>query len=307
MIEVNNIVKKFGGITAVNDISLKAGKGEIFGIVGPDGAGKSTLLRIIASIMKPDNGNVILDGTDIHKNAFTARENIAYMPQRFGLYEELTVEENINFFGRIFGMNGKNIEKRKENLYKFSHLEPFKNRLAGRLSGGMKQKLGLACALIHQPQLIILDEPTNGVDPVSRREFWKILYDLLSGGVSVIISTAYLDEAERCGKICFLYKGNLISEGTPEEIKNSIGKSLIVVITSDPRKSEKLLRERGEFSNIILTGNSLRVFTDNIKKAKESLKSILPEQDINILSMSESDATLEDCFVELLSGDGKIS
>jgi len=219
VIAVKNITKRFGDITAVDDLSFEIRKGEIFGIVGPDGAGKSTLLRMMSGILRPNGGVVEINGKSIQSNLYRIKENLAYMPQRFGLYEDLTVEENIFFFGRLFGVSKKEINARIPALYEFSRLEPFKDRLAGKLSGGMKQKLGLACSLIHSPDLILLDEPTNGVDPVSRREFWKILYTLLGEGVTIVVSTAYLDEAERCNRVAMMNNGKFFRNGKPSDIK----------------------------------------------------------------------------------------
>ncbi len=219
MIEVQSLSKSFEGKKAASNLSFNVKKGEIFGIVGPDGAGKSTLLRMLASILRPDQGSITLEKVSIFENPFLTKEKIAYMPQRFGLYEDLTVEENMIFFSKLFNVSRKDRLKRMKRLYEFSHLEPFRTRLAGKLSGGMKQKLGLACSLIHQPQILLLDEPTNGVDPVSRREFWKILYDLLGEGVTILVSTAYLDEAERCNRLALMYEGRFIALGSPDEIK----------------------------------------------------------------------------------------
>ena len=222
MIIGKGISKKFGSITAVDSLDFEIVQGEIFGIVGPDGAGKSTLLRLISTILKPDHGEITISGKNIYDDPFSIKEKLSYMPQRFGLYEDLTVEENIYFFGRLYGMSKKEIHKNIKRLYEFSRLGQFKERLAGKLSGGMKQKLGLMCSLIHMPEIILLDEPTNGVDPVSRREFWEILYELLSEGVTIIVSTAYLDEAERCNRVAMMHGGRFIRLGRPKEIRSGI-------------------------------------------------------------------------------------
>jgi len=195
VIEVANISKRFGEIVAVDSLGFTVNRGEIFGIVGPDGSGKSTLLRMISSILVPYRGSITIGGMDVQKNPIAVKERLAYMPQRFGLYEDLTVEENIFFFGRLFLLSRREIRNKLDTLYGFSRLGPFKDRLAGKLSGGMKQKLGLVCSLVHTPEVLLLDEPTNGVDPVSRREFWDILYELLAKKVTIIVTTAYLDEA----------------------------------------------------------------------------------------------------------------
>ena len=239
MISASDITKKFKNSTAVDSLSFRVGRGEIFGIVGPDGAGKSTLLRILAAIMKPDMGRVEINGLDIYSHSFAVKENLAYMPQRFGLYEDLTVEENIFFFGRMFGVRGRDIISRLDMLYGFSGLGPFNKRLAGKLSGGMKQKLGLACCLVHAPDLMLLDEPTNGVDPVSRREFWRILYELLGRGVTIVVSTSYLDEAERCNRIGLMYRGSFIRLGEPKEIRGrhrSLEEFFLTTLSGEKKK-----------------------------------------------------------------------
>ncbi len=304
MISVNNITKNFGGISALSDLTFTVNKGEIFGIVGPDGAGKSTLLRLISGILYPDKGSITINDVNVHENTFRIKENLAYMPQRFGLYEDLTVEENLFFFGRLFGVKKKGIAERVIKLYDFSRLGPFKNRLAGNLSGGMKQKLGLACSLIHSPDIILLDEPTNGVDPVSRREFWKILYDLLTEGVTIIVSTPYLDEAERCTRVALMYSGRLLTLGTPSEIKSTVKDSLLEVISTDVWEVEKILRTNEKYGNIIREGNAIKLFTDDHEKAKKEINRLLIKNGINAKSILKTTPTLENCFIEIISKGG---
>ena len=218
-IKAVNLTRKFGDLTAVNNLNLEVEEGEIFGLVGPDGAGKSTTMRLLTSILDPTSGEAWVYGKHVVKEAETLKDNIAYMSQRFGLYEDLTVIENVNFYADIFCVPPEQRPAKIKELLGFSGLTPFKERFAGKLSGGMKQKLGLACALIHTPKVLFLDEPTNGVDPVSRRDFWRILYDLLKEKVTILYSTSYLDEAERCKKVGFLHKGKLLKCNTPDAIK----------------------------------------------------------------------------------------
>ncbi|MBM3244363.1 MAG: ABC transporter ATP-binding protein [Candidatus Omnitrophica bacterium] len=215
-----NLTRKFGSLTAVNGLNLDIPEGEIFGLVGPDGAGKTTTMRLLTGILEPTGGEAWVYNKHVVKEAEPLKENIAYMSQRFGLYEDLTVLENINFYADIYCVSGKQRSDKIEQLLGFSGLIPFKKRLAGKLSGGMKQKLGLACALIHTPKVLFLDEPTNGVDPVSRRDFWKILYDLLKEKVTILYSTSYLDEAERCRRVGLIHKGSLLNCDTPDNIKS---------------------------------------------------------------------------------------
>jgi ABC-2 type transport system ATP-binding protein len=219
VIKATNLTRKFGTLTAVDELNLDIPEGEIFGLVGPDGAGKTTTMRLLTGILDPTSGEGWVYGKHIQKEAEILKDNIGYMSQRFGLYEDLTVIENILFYADLFGVTGKDRPEKVEKLLGFSNLTPFKDRLAGKLSGGMKQKLGLACALIHTPRVLFLDEPTNGVDPVSRRDFWRILHELLKEKVTVLYSTSYLDEAERCKRVGLLNKGKLLRCDTPDAIK----------------------------------------------------------------------------------------
>jgi ABC-2 type transport system ATP-binding protein len=218
-IKAVGLTRKFKDNVAVNKLDLSVEEGEIFGLVGPDGAGKTTTMRLLTGILTPTEGEGWVYNKHIVKESESLKENIAYMSQRFGLYEELTVLENINFYADVFCVAKQNREAIIEKLLGFSGLLPFKQRLAGKLSGGMKQKLGLSCALIHTPKVLFLDEPTNGVDPVSRRDFWKILYDLLKEKVTILYSTSYLDEAERCRRVGLIHKGHLLRCDTPDNIK----------------------------------------------------------------------------------------
>lgn len=218
-IKALGLTRKFDELVAVDNLNLQVETGEIFGLVGPDGAGKTTTLRLLTGILDPTAGNAWVDDKHVVKQAEQLKENIAYMPQRFGLYEDLTVIENINFYADVYCVPRKQRAAKINELLGFSGLLPFKTRLAANLSGGMKQKLGLACALIHTPKVLFLDEPTNGVDPVSRRDFWQILYKLLEQKVTIFLSTAYLDEADRCSKIGLLHKGKLLRCDLPANIK----------------------------------------------------------------------------------------
>jgi ABC-2 type transport system ATP-binding protein len=222
-IKASGLTRKFGDNTALSGLDLEVEEGEIFGLVGPDGAGKTTTMRLLTGILEPTSGEGWVYGKHIVKESEALKDNIAYMSQRFGLYEEMTVLENINFYADVFCVPKKDRQQVIDKLLGFSGLIPFKQRFAGKLSGGMKQKLGLACALVHTPRVLFLDEPTNGVDPVSRRDFWKILYDLLKEKVTIFYSTSYLDEAERCRRIALIHKGRLLRCDTPGSIKKEIG------------------------------------------------------------------------------------
>ncbi len=219
-VSVDNVSVYFGAEAAVRNVSFTMDRGTIFGLVGSDGAGKSTLMRIIATIIKPASGVIRIDDLDVVSAKRQVKRFIGYMPQRFGLYQDLTVDENIDFFMNIYGIHGDERKKRKERYLGFSNLLPFLDRQAGKLSGGMKQKLGLACVLVHEPQMLILDEPTNGVDPVSRREFWDILNQMRLSGMTILLSTAYLDEGEKCDRIGLMHRAHLLDKASPAEIRS---------------------------------------------------------------------------------------
>jgi len=221
MVEVKNVTMHFDNVEAIKDISLNIASGDVLGLVGSDGAGKSTLLRLIATMIKPVQGEIYINGLNVVSEKQKIKNIIGYMPQRFGLYQDLTVEENMQFFMDIFDVPRKERKTRREKYLGFSNLLPFTDRLAGNLSGGMKQKLGLACVLVHEPQLLILDEPTNGVDPVSRHEFWEILDNMQKEGMTIIVSTAYLDEGEKCNNVGLMHKSILLDMATPVVIRGS--------------------------------------------------------------------------------------
>lgn len=220
-IRIQSVFRRFADVTALEDLSLDIPRGSLFGLVGSDGAGKSTLLRMIATMIPPTSGQILVNGIDAVSGRREIKNLIGYMPQRFGLYQDLTVAENLAFFMDVFGITGAERVKRRERYLGFSNLLPFVDRLAGNLSGGMKQKLGLACVLVHQPSLLILDEPTNGVDPVSRQEFWEILLEMKREGMTIVVSTAYLDEGEKCDQLALMHRGRVLEVAGPGEIRAS--------------------------------------------------------------------------------------
>ncbi len=303
MITAVDLTKTFGDIRAVDSLNFTVNRGEIFGIVGPDGSGKSTLLRMISSILIPDSGSITINAVNVRENPFTIKENLAYMPQRFGLYEDLTVEENIFFFGRLFLLSHREIRKKLDSLYGFSRLGPFKDRLAGKLSGGMKQKLGLVCSLVHTPEVLLLDEPTNGVDPVSRREFWDILYELLGQGVTIVVTTAYLDEAERSNRVALMYRGRFIRLGKPKSIRNELHQKMLHIIVDNPRGAEAALKKDGGMK-IIRTGNSIRIFTGTMQKTKREVEHLMKKSRVGILSVEVAMPRLEDSFIDIITREG---
>jgi ABC-2 type transport system ATP-binding protein len=223
IIETRDLTRKFGDLTAVDRLNLSVSKGEIFGLVGPDGAGKTTTLRMLCGLMDPTSGSARVAGHDAARQSQAVKDRIGYMAQRFGLYQDLTVKENMVFYADLFGIAGQQREQLTLRLMRMTRMEPFGERPAGKLSGGMKQKLALMCTLLHKPEILLLDEPTNGVDPVSRRDFWAILYELLKDGITILMTTAYLDEAERCNRVALMHRGRLIRCSPPEVMKREMG------------------------------------------------------------------------------------
>ncbi|MBV9743399.1 MAG: ABC transporter ATP-binding protein [Acidobacteriia bacterium] len=223
IIETQGLTRRFGPLTAVDHLDLTVSEGEIFGLVGPDGAGKTTTLRLLCGLMNPSEGGARVAGYDVVAESQAVKDQIGYMAQRFGLYADLTVQENMDFYADLFGIVGPERTQLQAHLLRMTRMEPFRGRQAGRLSGGMKQKLALICTLLHKPRILFLDEPTNGVDPVSRRDFWTNLYQLLKDGITILMTTAYLDEAERCNRVGLMHRGKLIRCGAPEAVRASTG------------------------------------------------------------------------------------
>ncbi len=299
-VRTDNLSKEFNGMPAVCRLNLEVQPGEIFGLVGPDGAGKTTIMRLLTSIMEPSSGDAWVQGLHSVRDAEAIKEKIGYMSQRFGLYADLTVQENVDFYADIYGVPRRGREKTIDELLSFSALTPFKKRFAGNLSGGMKQKLGLACALIHTPEVLFLDEPTNGVDPVSRRDFWRVLYQLRQKGVTIVVSTAYLDEAERCSRLGLLHQGNLLSVGSPREIKSLMKGQLLVVRSSHPREAAQLLQEVLREEHITLFGDRIHVITDAPESSRTSITHTLSGSAYTLHSISDQEPSLEDVFVSML-------
>lgn len=300
-ISTSDLTKRFPGVLAVNRLRFEAHAGEIFGLVGPDGAGKTTTLRMLAGILAPDSGSATVAGCDIVRNPETAKAHLSYMPQRFGLYEDLTVEENIRFYADVFGVPRADREARSRQLLDAAGMSPFTNRLAGKLSGGMKQKLGLVCALIHRPRVILLDEPTNGVDPVSRRDFWRILYSLLEEGIAILMSTAYLDEAERCHRVALLHQGRLLFCETPAELKTHFRGTVLSVVSPEPRRARAALAGADGVLNALLVGDGVHLVVDDATHRVPELRATLQAAGLPFDRMEEVVPTIEDLFVAATS------
>lgn len=281
---------------ALSDLSFSVGKSEIYGVIGPDGAGKSTLFRILSSLILPDSGTVTINGHDVAQEYKTIRQIIGYMPQRFSLYQDLSVEENLKFFATVFNTTIDENYHLIKDIY--GQIEPFKHRRAGALSGGMKQKLALSCALIHRPKVLILDEPTTGVDPVSRKEFWDILKQLKGMGMTILVSTAYMDEASRCDRISLMFGGNFIATNTPQCIIENYKKSLWAVQTNRLSKSLPDIREYNGVKSCFTFGN-IHHITVNDNFSPESLTAYLSNKGYSCIEIYPIKPSVEDCFMAI--------
>jgi ABC-2 type transport system ATP-binding protein len=306
-ISLAELTKRFPGVVAVDHLSFTARTGEIFGLVGPDGAGKTTTLRMLAGVLQPDSGSAMVAQCDVVRDPEGAKHHLSYMPQRFGLYEDLTVDENIRFYADLFGVQRRQREARALSLLQAAGMSEFRRRLAGKLSGGMKQKLGLVCALIHHPKVILLDEPTTGVDPVSRRDFWRILYNLVAEGVSILTSTAYLDEAERCHRVGLLHQGKLLFCDTPGNLKNQLGKAVLAIISTEARRVRAELQAANGVSTLMLTGDGVHVVADSAGRASE-FAAQLKRAAIPFDEVVQVTPSIEDLFVDAVTrGEGRVA
>jgi ABC-2 type transport system ATP-binding protein len=300
IIEARGLRRTFGATVALDALDLTVATGEIFGLVGPDGAGKTTTMRMLTGILTPTAGTARVAGCEVQRDSERLKDEIGYMSQRFGLYPDLTVAENIDFYADVYGVPRRGRAERVDRLLGFSNLTPFRQRQAGNLSGGMKQKLGLACALIHTPRVLFLDEPTNGVDPVSRRDFWRILYQLVRDGVTLFVSTAYLDEAERCNRVALLHEGRLIGLGTPDEVKAMMPGALFEVRTADPRRAAAVLRERFPGRPVGLFGDRVHLTVAQADGAEAETRAALQSAGLELTSLRRIEPTLEDVFIAVI-------
>jgi ABC-type multidrug transport system ATPase subunit len=296
-IEATGVFKSFGATKALEDISFNVNEGEVFGFIGPDGAGKTTLFRIITSLLLPEKGKMSVLGLDVVSEYRELRKNIGYMPGRFSLYQDLSVEENLNFYATVFGTTVAENYDLISDIY--SHIEPFRKRLAGQLSGGMKQKLALSCALIHKPRLLVLDEPTTGVDAVSRSEFWDMLGKLRPNNITIIVSTPYMDEAVRCDRVALIQSGKLLSIDTPRKIREGFSKRLFTVKSSEKYRLIKTLRQNPDVITAYPFGDSMHV-TLKGDAGEELLSRYLLNEGFRDAVISEAEAGIEDRFLELM-------
>ena len=300
-ISTKGLARSFGQVTAVAGLDLDVHRGEMFGLVGPDSAGKSTAIRLLCGILKPTGGEGRVLGIDLTTEAERIKSRIGYLSQNFTLYGDLTVDENIEFFAEIHGVDG--FRKRRDELLDFTRLAPFRKRLAQALSGGMKKKLALACTLIHTPEIIFLDEPSTGVDPVSRGEFWNILSGILEQGVTILMTTPYLDEADRCHRIALMHKGRIIRTGTPDEVKAALPGKVFRIECANLGKAYKALKQKRPSASLVLYGDRLNFWT--LKGEQDARESVawLDQEGLGPIRISEIPPSLEDVFVALMSSE----
>ncbi len=299
ILTASGLTKRFGDVIAVEALDLEVERGEIYGLVGPDGAGKTTTLRLLCGLLEATAGRAAVAGVEVSPGADVLRDRVGYMPQKFGLYVDLTVTENMRFFADLFGLGGAEFAERATRLLRMTRLEPFSERRAGKLSGGMKQKLALMCTMLHQPELLLLDEPTNGVDPVSRRDFWKILYELVEQGITVVVATAYLDEAERCNHVGLLHQGRLIESETPVNLGKSLNEKCYRLETADRRRAREILAGHPKVLSVESSGLALHLFLAPDQTPSE-LEELLARNNLGSLRLTPQVPLLEDVFIALV-------
>jgi ABC-2 type transport system ATP-binding protein len=300
IIQADNLTREFKNTVAVNSLNLTIRQGEIFGLVGPDGAGKTTTIRLLVAIMDPTEGRATVAGFDTVKQAEEIKKRIGYMAQRFNLYGDLTVLENLNFFADVFGVRGDEREERIERLLAFARLTEFTKRRATHLSGGMQKKLALACTLIHKPEIIFLDEPTTGVDPVSRREFWDILTELHLEGVTLFVSTPYMDEAERCSRVGLMYQGQMIVCDVPERIKGMVAGELLELRPTNLRAAEGVIAELPGVLEVQTYGDLLHIFVDDVALRQSQLEAALAAEEVEVVGLRQTRPRMEEAFISLI-------
>ncbi len=300
-VKVNNLEKRYGDFKAVNKVSFQVKRGEIFGFLGPNGAGKSTTIRMLCGLIIPTAGEANILGFDVFKEAEKIKEHIGYMSQKFSLYEDLTVEENIDFYSGIYQIPKAEKKDRKEWVIRMSGLEEYRNSLTSVLAGGWRQRLALGCALLHKPPVVFLDEPTSGVDPISRRKFWDLIYELAAEEVTIFVTTHYMDEAEYCDRLAMIYQGELVATGTPDEMKiRYMSKEILNLECSDPYNMLKVVKEIPEIKEAALFGRGLHLSVQSAQEAIPIVVKALTEQKIPYTSLNRIKPSLEDVFVSII-------
>jgi len=301
LLRVENLTRRFGDLTAVDGVSFEVARGELFGLVGPDGAGKTTTLRMLAGVLSPTAGDAVLDGISVARTPERVKPRLAYMSQRFGLYADLTVAENLHFYADLYQVPRAERPARLERLYHFSNLGPFQDRLAGKLSGGMKQKLGLSCALIHQPELLLLDEPTFGVDPVSRRDLWLIVHEMVAQGVTAVVSTAYLDEAERFDRLALLHQGKVLAVDTPDALQGSLSGEVLEMRIDRVREAKEAAARLPQVRRAAIFGDRLHLTVGSVAADKPAVEAALRQAGFEPQEARPIIPSLEDVFMERIA------
>ena len=304
-ISTQGLTKRFKKLTAIDGVNIGVKKGEIFGLVGPDGAGKTTTIQMLCGIMTPSAGAANVAGVDIIKEPGALGGRIGYMSEGFSLYGSLSIGENIDFFSELYQVGKEERFERKEKLLKFSRLTKFVNRHAEKLSGGMKKKLALSCTLMYSPEILFLDEPTTGVDPVSRREFWNIMHDFISEGVTVFVCTPYMDEAERCDRVALMYQGHILKCDTPQHLKSSLNNNLLAVRTNALRQTVEIFRQNSNYGQVEIFGEELHLTVEDAAKEKKQVLSFLQTNGIQVIDIREIIPSLEDIFVTSINEESK--
>ena len=305
MVEVRGLTRRFGALVAVDRLDFTVRRGELFGLVGPDGAGKTTTLRMLAGVLRPSAGDARLDGVSVAHDPEKVKHRLAYMSQRFGLYADLTVKENLEFYADLHRVPRAERPARLERLFRFSNLGPFQDRLAGKLSGGMKQKLGLSCALVHQPDILLLDEPTFGVDPISRRDLWLIVHEMVAQGVTVVVSTAYMDEAERFDRLAFLHRGRVLALDTPAALQAALAGEILALRTADARAALAAARALPEVRHAVRFGELVHVTVASAERDAAAVRAGLAAAGIETLDLAPVEPSLEDVFIENIAAAGR--
>src|SRR5450755_757297 len=302
-ISAEHLVRRFGQFTAVDDISFKVKKGEIFGFLGPNGSGKTTIIKMLTGLLPLNGGVAYVEGLDVRTHAEEVRERIGYMSQKFSLYDDLTVEENLTFYGRVYSLPAERLKRRMNEIIELNGLGPYLNRLAAKLSGGWKQRLALGCAMLHEPKLLFLDEPTAGIDPVARRQLWDLLFELSGHGITFFVTTHYMDEAERCSHVAYIYYGKLIADGTPAELKElpdvqPAGTDRIEITTPQVTRALRLARHIPGIRSATIFGESIHALVED-RFDLPDLRAQLLKNDITVNDIRPLTPSLEDVFVEL--------
>jgi ABC-2 type transport system ATP-binding protein len=301
-VEVEGLTKRFGEFVAVDNMTFKVKRGEVFGFLGPNGAGKSTTIRMLCGLLEPTEGHAVVDGFDVGKDSDLVKERIGYMSQRFSLYEDLTVEQNINFYGGIYGLEATRLRNRKEWALAMAGLAGKEKMLTHNLSGGWKQRLALGCAILHEPPIVFLDEPTGGVDPVSRRNFWDLIYSLSHSGITVFVTTHYMDEAEHCNTIGFIYAGKLVALGSPTELKHQLDNYRVFEVQGDrPVDAMELLQRQEWVTETSIFGSSFHVSTSDVEGPQARIKKLLENEAITVQRIERITPSLEDVFIHLIA------